>query len=108
MSVHVFSVLLIPRGAGVEQAEPCPAVPIGHSADGHPGLLENLVQCGFLNGCRRDALLVCEKLQLPVRGRDNGLVLDTQYYSRCGSHSTEKPKMYSSMKYAYLVCTYSK
>lgn len=55
----VYSVLLDPRVASVEQAEPRSAVPISHSTDCDSGLLEHLVQCRFLNGCWRDALLVC-------------------------------------------------
>ena len=71
VSASLYSVLLLHIGATiVEQAEPCPAVPISHSADCDSGLLEHLVQCGFLNGCRGDSLLVGQILQLPVRGRE--------------------------------------
>lgn len=65
--VLLSSVLLHPRVAVVEQAKTRPAVPVSHSADGDSGLLEHLVQCCFFNGCWRDALLVCQRLQLPVR-----------------------------------------
>lgn len=58
----MYSVLLDPGAAGVEQAEPRSAVPITHSAACDSGLLEHLVQCGFLNSCWRDPLLVCQKL----------------------------------------------
>lgn len=67
------SVLLHPWAAVVEQAKTRLAVPISHSADRDSGLLEHLVQCGFLNGCWRDALLVCQELQLPVRKTEKGL-----------------------------------
>lgn len=69
----VASVLFHPRAAVVEQANPRPAVPISHSADCDSGLLQHLVQCRLLNGCWRDALLVCQELQLPVRTTEKRL-----------------------------------
>lgn len=64
------SVLLLDTGAAaVKQAEPRSAVPISHAADFDSGLLEHLVQRGLLNGCWGDALLVCQILQLPERGK---------------------------------------
>ena len=66
----MFSVLLLDVGAAVvEQVEPRSAV--SRSADRDSGLLQHLVQGGFLYGCWGDALLVGQVLQLPVRGRDN-------------------------------------
>jgi len=66
--LSLFSVLLFdPRAAIVEQAEARFAVPITDSADRDSGLLQHFVQRGFLNGCWRDALLVRQRLQLPVR-----------------------------------------
>lgn len=67
------SVLLDSRGSGVEEAEAWPAVAVGHVTDGHSGLLQHLVQGGLLDGGRRDALLVCEVLQLPARRWGGGL-----------------------------------
>lgn len=61
------SVLLHPWASVVEEAETRPAVPVSHPADRDSGLLEHLVQRGFLNGCWGDALLVCQGLQLPAR-----------------------------------------
>lgn len=63
--------LLLDRAASVEQAESWSAVSISQTTAGNTGLLEHLVQCGFLNGCRRDTLLICQKLQLPVRRREH-------------------------------------
>lgn len=67
LGVAPSSVLLHPGAAVVEQAKTGPAVPVGHATDGDSGLLQHLVQRRFLNGCRRDALLVGQRLQLPER-----------------------------------------
>jgi len=69
----VHSVLFLDTGAAaiVKQAESRSAAPIRPPADCNSGLLEHLVQGRLLNGCWGDALLVGQRLQLPVKGRES-------------------------------------